>query len=371
MTMATPRVMQVVLSLDPGGTERLVIEIAARLADAVDMRVCCLDAPGDWATELPAQGVAVHSLSRRPGFHPSLGYQVAKIAREHRIDVLHCHHYSPFVYGQLAALFRPGLRVVFTEHGRLSDNPPSPKRKFVNPLLGRLPFRIFAVSADLRRHMIAEGLPSGRIGVIHNGIEPGREPTAFERTEAKRALGLRPDEVLVGTIGRLDRVKDFPTLIRAIAIARASGLRCKLAIVGSGPEQPALAETIRALNLGEFVQLLGHRNDARAVLPAFDLYVNSSIHEGVSLTLLEAMAAALPTIATRAGGNPEVVVHGETGLLVPPRDARAQADAIRALMRAPLNRQAMGREARARVLEHFSVDRMVRRYHESYCGSIN
>jgi glycosyltransferase involved in cell wall biosynthesis len=241
----------------------------------------------------------------------------------------------------------------------------------VNPLLGRLPFQMFAVSSDLRQHMIAEGLPPGRIAVVHNGIEPGREPTAVGRIEAKRALGLRQDEVLVGAIGRLDRVKDFPTLIRAIAIARQSGLRCRLAIVGSGPQQPVLAETIRALNLGESVQLLGHRDDARALLPAFDLYVNSSIHEGVSLTLLEAMAAALPAIATRVGGNPEVVVHGETGLLAPARDAQALADAIRALVRAPLSRQSMGRAGRARVLEHFSVDRMVRRYHESYCGSRN
>src|SRR5438093_11321298 len=94
------RVMQVALSLNPGGTERLVIEIARRLAPVVDMRVCCLDELGAWSDEIRDAGVPIVALARRPGFHPTLGYELARIAREHSIDVLHCHHYSPFVYGQ-------------------------------------------------------------------------------------------------------------------------------------------------------------------------------------------------------------------------------------------------------------------------------
>jgi glycosyltransferase involved in cell wall biosynthesis len=234
-----------------------------------------------------------------------------------------------------------------------------------------MPFRIFAVSADLRQHMIAEGLPPDRITVVYNGVEAGREPAPAERIEAKRALGFQQDDVLLGTVGRLDPVKELPTMIRAVAIVRASGVRCRLAIVGSGPAASALAELSQALNLGDAVGLVGYRNDIGSMLAAFDLYLNSSIHEGVSLTLLEAMAAGLPIIATRVGGNPEVVIHGQTGLLIPPRDAQALADAIRALLRSPNHRQAMGHAARARVVEQFSVDRMVRSYHQSYCESRN
>lgn len=164
------RVLQVVLSLDPGGTERLVIDIAKALAPSVDAVVCCLDQPGAWASELTESGVPVIALRRDPGFHPDVGRRIARIADEHRIDLLHCHHYSPFIYGQLAALMRRNLSVVFTEHGRLSDAKPSLKRRLVNPLIGRLPSAIFAVSADLRRHMIAEGLPAARVRVVHNGI---------------------------------------------------------------------------------------------------------------------------------------------------------------------------------------------------------
>jgi glycosyltransferase involved in cell wall biosynthesis len=107
------------------------------------------------------------------------------------------------------------------------------------------------------------------------------------------------------------------------------------------------------------------------MLAAFDVYLNSSIHEGVSLTLLEAMAAGLPIVATSVGGNPEVVVHRQTGLLVPARDAQVLADAVVGLLRSPRHRQAMGSAGRTRVLEHFSVDRMVQSYQESYCEGRN
>src|SRR5262249_10554038 len=156
------------LSLGAGGTERLVIEICKRLP-SVDSSVCCLDEPGAWADELRSRGIDVFALRRQPGFHPSLGYRVAAYARRRGGSVLHCHHYSPCVYGQVAALVHPGMRVVFTEHGRLTDAAPSRKRKIVNPVLGRLAGDIYAVSADLREHMLAEGFPAKRVSVIHNG----------------------------------------------------------------------------------------------------------------------------------------------------------------------------------------------------------
>jgi glycosyltransferase involved in cell wall biosynthesis len=363
------RVMQVVLQLGPGGTERLVIEIVRSLAQTVDMSVCCLDEPGAWAGELTSQGVPVVGLGRRPGFRPGLAYRLARLIKHEGVNVLHCHHYSPFVYGQFAALLRPGLRVVFTEHGRLSDDGPSPKRRLVNPWLGRLPHQIFAVSEDLRRHMAGEGLPENRIEVVYNGIAPGRPPTALEREAARTSLGIPGTEIVLGTVGRLDSVKDLPTMIRALRSARSAGAQCRLVIVGDGPEASALRNLASALELGQAVQFTGYRADARTLMPAFDLYVNSSIHEGISLTILEAMAALLPVIATRVGGNPEVVVDGQTGVLVPPRDVSAFAQVVEDLCRAPQRWGTMGSLARARVLDSFGIDRMIARYLDSYSRS--
>src|SRR5947208_1781015 len=153
LIVARRRVMQLVLSLSPGGTERLVIELCRRLAPTVESVVCCLDEAGEWASQLIDGGVPVVALGRTPGFHPSLALRVAQLLDRHGIDVLHCHHYSPYVYGALATTLKRRVHLVFTEHGRLSNAPPSIKRRWANPLLARLPGQICAVSGDLKRDM--------------------------------------------------------------------------------------------------------------------------------------------------------------------------------------------------------------------------
>jgi glycosyltransferase involved in cell wall biosynthesis len=358
--------MQVVLSLNPGGTERLVIEIVKTLRRRVTSTVCCLDEAGAWAAELEAVGTQVVSLARRPGFQPRLGCKIARLAEAGGVDVLHCHHYSPFVYGQIAALANRRLRVVFTEHGRLSDNPPSLKRRLINPILGRLPSSIVAVSADLKRHMIAEGLPAARVSVIHNGIDPGPRPTPAERLKVRHEFGFLDDQLVLGTVGRLDPVKDLRTLLEAVGALHKARPTVRLLIVGDGPERPRLESYARHLGIERIVAFAGYRRDARALLPALDVYVNSSVHEGVSLTLLEAMAAALSVVATSVGGTPEVIADQQTGLLVEARSAGQLASAIQSLLHVPEWRFALGNAARARVETDFSIDTMVDKYLRAY-----
>src|SRR5215831_18575172 len=232
------RVLHVVLSLCPGGTERLVIDLAQRSASFVDTAVCCLDEPGAWAGELARCGVPIVVLGRRPGFRPTLGLRIARVAAAHRADVIHCHQYTPFVYGAIAALGRE-VTLVFTEHGRLSSGPPSNKRRLANRVLGRLPSRVCAVSHDLRRHLVAEGFQSDRVKVVYNGIDPGAPPTPAVRETARALLGVLPNQFVIGTVGRLDPVKDLRTLIEAFAIVRATA-NSHLVIVGDGPERQAL-----------------------------------------------------------------------------------------------------------------------------------
>lgn len=357
--------MQLVLSLSPGGTERLVIEICRHLADRVESTVCCLDPPGAWASEIEQLGVPVLSLGRAPGFHPAMALRLARVMAARRIEVLHCHHYSPFVYGRLATAICPRVRLVFTEHGRLSDDAPSRKRRFVNPVLARWPGRLYAVSEDLKRHMVAEGFPAGRVQVLHNGIDPARRPTRDARHAARAALGLAPGAFVVGAVGRLEPVKSLATMLRAHAVLVARHPSAALAIVGDGSERPALEALACELGLGGSVRFAGHRADVRALMPAFDVHVNCSIYEGLSLTILEAMAAGLPVVATPVGGNPEVVVDGETGRLATGHP-HALAAAVLALARDPAARSALGDAGRWRVKRHFSVARMVAQYAEAY-----
>ncbi len=360
------RVMQVVISLAPGGTERLVIEICRRLGPGFEPIVCCLDDEGAWADELRTAGIEVIALHRRPGFHPELGQRIADIATARQIDVLHCHQYSPFVYGRIAKFWQPHARLVYTEHGRLSDAPPSWKRKLVNPALSRFDGSIVAVSDDLRQYMVASRFPRERVGVIHNGIDIGPLPGPADRRRARAGLGLSDDEVVFFTVARLDSVKDFATQFEAFALIRQAVPRSRLVVVGDGPEREALHARAARPDLAGGVQFLGMRSDARALLPAADVYLNSSIFEGVSITILEAMAAGVPVIATAVGGTPEVLAHGGAGVLVPARNEGRLADAAIALSRDSLARLRLAAAGRRRGESSFTIQRMVAEYVQLY-----
>jgi glycosyltransferase involved in cell wall biosynthesis len=354
----------VVLSLNPGGTERLVVELSERLHDEMPTAVCCLDEEGAWAADLDARGIRVTALRRRPGFHPSLGGALARVAREHRATVIHAHHYSSFVYASLARLWRPDLRLVFTEHGRLSDAPPSRKRRLVNRVLAHAPHAVFTVSKDLKRHLVAEGFSAAQIGVIYNGIDLAGTQPASSRTSVRRSLGVSDDEFVIGTVARLDPVKDLGTLIRATA-ALPDALRPILLVVGDGPERASLEAEAARSGRAERVRFLGHREDARTLLAGCDVYVNSSISEGISLTILEAMAAGLPVVATRVGGTPEVLADG-SGVLVAPRESLSIAGALSGLASDIARRRGLGDLARQRAHARFALDRMVREYAGAY-----
>lgn len=364
--MRKRRVLQLVLSLSPGGTERLVIEICKHLADRVDSMVCCLDSPGEWAAELQAFGIPVVALGREPGFQPGLAMHIAKLIRANGIEVVHCHHYSPYVYGLMAAMMT-NVELVFTEHGRLSSGEPSRKRRLVNPLFSMMGGRVCSVSSDLKQHMVAEGFPARRVQVVYNGIDPAHRPAVSERAAARAALGVPRGAFVVGTVGRLDPVKNLTLFLQAHALLRQRHPGAFAVIVGDGPERAALERTAAELGVRAAVSFTGYRSDVRALLPAFDVYLNCSNYEGVSLTILEAMAAAVPVVATAVGGNPEVVVDRETGYLVPPR-ATAVADALGMVLRSPKRRQAMGDAGRWRVIRHFSIARMVDDYAAAYLG---
>jgi L-malate glycosyltransferase len=363
MTTSRPGVMQVVLSLSPGGTERLVIELVRRLSDRFRMLVCCLDEPGAWAPELTALGVPVLALHRQPGFQPALGLRLARLAAAHDISMLHAHHYSPFVYARIAAVAQRRLGVVFTEHGRLSDAPPSRKRRLANLALARTRAPMFAVSAALREHMIAEGFPGGRLGVIHNGVDPAVDG---DRRAARALLGIPPDAFLIGTVARLDAVKDLGTFVAAVARIRRRVPAVRAVIVGDGDERSALAAAIHDSGCEGVISLIGFRSDARALLPALDVFVNCSISEGISLTILEAMAAGVPVVATRVGGTPEIVVDGRTGLLVEARSPGDLGAALERLAGDSVTRVGMGAAGRARVADGFTLERMAADYARVY-----
>jgi glycosyltransferase involved in cell wall biosynthesis len=368
MNANRPNVLQVVLSLNPGGTERLVVELVKRLRPELPMAVCCLDEEGAWGEGLRREDVNVVALRRREGFRPQLGRAIARAAAHHGARVIHCHHYSPFVYASIARLWAPHLKIVFTEHGRLSDAGPSPKRRTANRVLAHAPRTVVTVSSELKQHLVAEGFPTEKVNVIYNGIDVGAAPDVAARARVRRDLGFDDRTFVIGTVARLDPVKDLQTLVRALG-APAASRPMTLLVIGDGPERAGIDAAARDAGVSSFVRFLGHRDDARDLLAGCDVYANSSISEGISLTILEAMAAALPVVATRVGGTPEIV-DTSCGRLVPARDPSSLAMTLAELADNAALRSALGRAARIRVEQRFTLDRMIAEYRDAYYAAV-
>jgi len=202
------------------------------------------------------------------------------------------------------------------------------------------------------------GLRAEKVRVIYNGILPGP-------TSGREGASAHP-EFHIGTVGRLVPVKDFDLYLRLAAALRERLPRVRLSILGDGPLEENLRETARALGLEDTVEFLPFRPDARSFYVSLDLYVNTSLHEGIPLSLLEAMACETPVVAPKVGGIPEIVTNEREGLLPEQRSPASFADAcVRILCDEPLRRR-MGQAARQRVLEAFSDERMANSYCSSY-----
>jgi sugar transferase (PEP-CTERM/EpsH1 system associated) len=364
-------ILQVVHSLHIGGTERVVCDLV-RVFNDTDFRtsVCCLDALGEFGEDLRNEGIDVHVLDRKPGLDFALSSCLRDLYSREKIDLIHAHQYTPYFYAAAAA-FRAGLLpVIFTEHGRHWPDRLRIRRAMVNQMLRLTTTAYTAVSGFSRESLIRfEKMPGESIRVIYNGIDPDSiRNDADDRRNVRSELGIKDDDPLALSIGRLDPIKDFATLIRAFARIATQLPGARLCIAGDGDEayKQQLLQLVQDLKLGENVRLLGMRRDISALLAACDLYTLTSITEATSMTILEAMAARKPVVATETGGNPELVVHGQTGVLVPVGDVVSISDAILFLLNDPARRERMGAAGRTRVEELFSKEQCFDRYRDLY-----
>ena len=349
------RVTHLVLSLETGGLENVVLNLV-RHADRERFaeRVVCLRGPGALAPLVEAEGAPVIAL-RSSGRLPTLRALLAEL-QVGSPHVLHTHNPLPHQFGAMAKLLRRTQVLVHTKHGR--NAPEDRIAVAINRLCSRATDMVVPVSenaADVARRI--ERVPERKLLVIHNGIETERF-TPVTRSDRAEPRGI--------CVARLDAVKDIPSLLEAVARVRQACPGFRVDLVGDGPDRERIEATRTRLGLDAAVTLLGKRSDISALLQKADLFLLASISEGISLTLLEAMAAGLPIVATAVGGNREVVVDGETGFLVPSRQPDAFADAVCRLLKSPELRLQMGAAARRRAESHFDVRTMTSRYQELY-----
>lgn len=325
------------------------------------MFVYLSDRRADKQNHLAAAGFRTVYLSDRRmsrGPHPFLMLRLARLLRSEGVDILHCHAHKTTVYGALAAWLARTPVVVAHIHGLNRSR--TFRRKLVNWLISPRIDMFLSVSDAVRRDFVADnwGGQKRRVAVLENSIDYGRfSAIDTPRQEARRLLGVSEDAFVFGTVGRLAPTKGLKYMLAAFAEVRKNVPSAHLVIVGDGPERAELELQAGAHGCADRVHFPGYLREIERALPGMDVFVLASIAEGMGRAILEAMAAGILCIGTDVGGIPEVLDDGRTGLLVPPADTMALADAMaKAGVMSPVEREVLVDNARRRVREAFSHD---------------
>lgn len=362
------RVLHLVLSLGVGGAEKLAYDMIQKLdKNEYTAVVCCIQCPGPLGDMLKEEGVSVYFRARVPGIDIELIRWLREILVKEKIDVIHAHQYTPFLFSCLAKLFLGKIKLIYTEHGRHYPEVRKIKRRLFNPVLSLLCDHIVSICESTRQAMIEyDNFPAKKISVILNGVKEISIRDDLDLPAKRASLGLDADSKIVGMAARLEDIKNIPMAIRAFKRVIEKRPHARLVIAGTGSKDGDLKSLASSLGLEKEVVFLGLRMDLPEIYRLFDVFLLSSFTEGLSVTLIEAMANAIPTVVTDVGGNPEVVVEGETGFLVPLNDDEAMAEKILAILDHPEEAGRMGANGVKRIGEKFTFDEMMDRYLRLY-----
>ncbi len=373
MVVEAPLVVHVIHSLGVGGLENGLVNLINRTPpDRYRHAILCLTESGSFQARLQDPRVPVVALGLPPGHRFGDYKAVWNALRDMRPAIVHTRNLSA-LEAQLAAFWLGGVKRVHGVHGRDVFDLEGKNRKYnlLRKAIRPLVEQYTTVSRDLQRWLVEViGVPPRRVVQIYNGVNQ-RSFRPGPRPQELAPQGFLGEECLVvGTVGRLAAVKDQATLLRAFALLGrrepAMEHRLRLVLVGDGPERESLQALAGELGILERTWFAGDRDEVPELLRLFDLFVLPSLGEGISNTLLEAMATGLPVVATRVGGNPELVREGENGLLTPPGDAEALARALSMLLGDAERRREMGAASLARVRRDFHWERTVAKYLEVY-----
>jgi glycosyltransferase involved in cell wall biosynthesis len=395
-------VVHVVYNLKIGGLERVVVNLIHGLLDSpYRCLVVCLEQEGELAAEIKSLGIPLFNMSKNPGWDWNCICQLAKLLRNQNVQIVHTHNMPSHFHGGIAALFAGVPVRIHTKHGR--DYPEIKKRVLLNRSLSWFTDVIVPVSDNARDVALQiEKVNPKKVKRIWNGVDTqlyrphetlDTSPWTLDFEKSPKTMVYGPKfPLVIGTVARLSPEKDQKTMLQAFKLileqatyirpqtlplppfstsSAPSVVKCsfplpRLVIVGDGPCRSELEACARELDISGQVDFLGMRSDISTQLSTFDLFTLSSTTEGISMTVLEAMACGLPIVATNVGGNREIIQPPQCGLVVPVANPRALADACLDLLRDPSRRETMGRAARARCVEHFSLRRMVEQYTALY-----
>jgi glycosyltransferase involved in cell wall biosynthesis len=373
MTLANlplPRLLHVVDGLQTGGLERFVCDLAlSQAAAGQDVAVFSLNRTGGFRTELQAAGVEVIEGHKRGGFDRLLLGRLRATLRARAVQLVHSHNFVPNYYAALAALGLP-VTLVNTCHNmgtRLQQR----RLRWLFALSLLRTARIATVGEAARAQLVGTGLlPEARTVAVENGIPVQRFAVGeAAHAAARAALGLPMDALLLGCVGRLVPLKNHALLIEQLPALRERFPTLQLALIGEGPLRDELQRQARTLGLDTAVHLLGDRDDVAALLAGIDVFVQPSRTEGLSIALLEASAAGCAIVASRVGGNPEIIIEGERGRLFESDNGAQLRELLTELLEHPAERQRLGAAARDWATREVGIERARQRYAELYAAA--
>jgi glycosyltransferase involved in cell wall biosynthesis len=362
------RILLLSTSMGMGGADSQLLSAArVMLARGHEVIIVSLTPLGPMGLQARSMGIRTESLGMRRGFPDPRGLvRLARLVRAWRPDVLHSHMVHANLMARALRLIAPIPALVSTIHniyegGRL--------RMAAYRLTNGMVDHMTIVSQAAADRFVGDGIvPKELLTVVANGVdtEQIRNVPAGAREALRRSLGLEREFVWLA-VGRFEIAKDYPNMLRAFARVRGRQPHAVLLLVGRGSLQEETEVLARQLGLGGAVRFLGVRTDVPLVMSAADAYVMSSAWEGMPMVLLEAAAAGLPIVATRVGGNHEVVVDEESGFLVPPRDDEALGSAMLRLGElSEARRRSMGERGHEHIRTHYGLSRVAERWEEIY-----
>ncbi len=369
--MSKPRVVLLIPTLDRSGAEKQFTLLATRLPrDEFDVRAIALTRGGPYADELQAAGIPLTVIGKRAKFDPFSFWRLrAELVRQDP-DILHTWLFSANAYGRLCAHAIPRAKVVVSE--RCVDSWKANWQLWLDRRLIARTDRLVGNSASVVEFYRELGVPSEKLACVPNGIEcepngcEGEGTKPSRREQLLTELNLSPDSFVVGFIGRLAKQKRVEDLIWAVEILRQIRPQLQLVVIGDGPERERLERFTRNIHCDRHVTFLGHREDAARFLPAFDVFGLASSFEGMSNSVMEAMSAGLPIIASDIPPNRELVVQSETGFLFKLADTVGIMQFVRRLIDEQGLAERLGQAGRERIQREFNIPRMVEGYANIY-----
>ena len=355
---------------EPGGSETVLANIAANINSKNYRSYACLLEIGWLPDRLDELGIENRIIPNNRPYDPVFLYKLIRLIREKKIALIHAHEFMMNVYGSIAGRLT-GIPMIGTLHGKVYIGEKR-TRIYAYKLALALCSRMIVVSEDLRAFFLETlGIGDrGKILTIYNGIDQSLYKYTESGNQLRIDLEISSDSVVVGSVGSVFEVKGFPYLLEGLKDVSEKAPNVVLLIVGEGNQSQILSEKAKALGIEDRVRFLGFRKDIPSILSIFDIYVCSSLSEGLSLSILEAMAVSRPIIATDVGGNPELVADGENGFLVSPKNPQALADKILYLLRNKDEGREMGEYSRRIVENRFSQSTMIENYENLYAELI-